>query len=769
MRRFWGRAGNPVPRGLLFAAALVQAGETPLSAQPAPSGQEITLPVVRDTWFSGVGSEADANLGGAARLKLKSIQEMSLIDIDPKPLRGKTIRSATLHLRSTGEPALKRVTVGSFGAPWVEGTSGSYAPQKGSSTFNHRAHPDVPWTVPGSDLCSVILAQGGTTWRMADATPPDAHGWQHIAVDPAIVAARIAGVSEGFFLYDDTGSEWTRRGETFEHRLFPNRFVYSRDSNRASAPYLTVTLGPEDHAPPAPPRDVRSESADLPAGEAKVSWAMPRDAGPAGVIGFLVDVNGKPAPRYLIPIPRLTDERMNMFIRDLGLKPGSEAMLSVRAVDGAGNVSQAAETRVRVSARLAAGLPGVVPPFLAADAADAPRLGNARVSVVDELDKVHPLSAEMIPKQAAGYLHANHLWSAQALRVRLHAAKNEFVGFQVVVDGDLKGIRPSLTFTGDGVVKVKAAFGRYQPVQSAKGPLPDPIVPLETGQDASVAGQTSGSLHVEVYVPHTTPAGDHKGTLTLKRGQDVLALEVALRVWDFTLPDSLSFLPDMNCYGLPENERDYYRLAHAHRTVLNRVPYSQNGIVADGWAPKWDGRRLDWKAWDRRFGPYFDGSAFADLPRKGVPIECFYLPMHENWPTPMEGITTAIPGPIAPSRRTIAATSWRSHGRWPSTCMPEGGKTPCSRASSTTRSTSSLGAGRAGRLPGCSTSRRISRIFGPSAISGPRFTKASRKRPARPSWSSAATSLARNGSATRSTACSTTTSSATRCVPTTGS
>ena len=52
--------------------------------------------------------------------------------------------------------------------------------------------------------------------------------------------------------------------------------------------------------------------------------------------------------------------------------------------------------------------------------------------------------------------------------------------------------------------------------------------------------------------------------------------------------------------------------------------------------PGWDGSRLDWSAWDKRFGPLLDGSAFADLPRKGVPIECLYLPLHENWPTPIE-------------------------------------------------------------------------------------------------------------------------------------
>jgi hypothetical protein len=72
---------------------------------------------------------------------------------------------------------------------------------------------------------------------------------------------------------------------------------------------------------------------------------------------------------------------------------------------------------------------------------------------------------------------------------------------------------------------------------------------------------------------------------------------------------------------------------------LNRLPYNQNGAIQDGCAPRWDNRRLelDWSDWDRRFGPLLDGSAFADLPRRRVPVECFYLPLHENWPSPMEG------------------------------------------------------------------------------------------------------------------------------------
>jgi hypothetical protein len=94
----------------------------------------------------------------------------------------------------------------------------------------------------------------------------------------------------------------------------------------------------------------------------------------------------------------------------------------------------------------------------------------------------------------------------------------------------------------------------------------------------------------------------------------------------------------MNCYGLPEppNEVGYYRVAQAHRTCLNRLPYNWRGQVGDGLGPKWNGKAFDWSAYDRRFGPLLDGSAFKDLPRGPVPVETFYLPLNENWPIPIE-------------------------------------------------------------------------------------------------------------------------------------
>src|SRR4051794_7116543 len=195
-------------------------------------GPTIRAEATRDLWISNVGSEADGNNGAAPRLKLKSHQEMSIIDIDPSPLKGRVVKRATLHVKSVGEPHLKRVTVGGLASEWVEGTGTSYEKQPGSSTHNHRRHPSEPWTADGGDFCDVMFGFRGTLWGSADASPPDKDGWQTVAVDPKVIAARVAGVSHGFVLYDDTGSEWRREGDRFIQTMMPNRFLFSRDQNR---------------------------------------------------------------------------------------------------------------------------------------------------------------------------------------------------------------------------------------------------------------------------------------------------------------------------------------------------------------------------------------------------------------------------------------------------------------------------------------------------------------------------------------------------------
>jgi hypothetical protein len=634
----------PNDRRIPAATAEVSPPQPDPNAHP-PRRIEIT----RDTWVSEVGREADGNNGASPRLKLKSIQEMTLLDLDARSLRGRTIRSAELHLKLAGDQPLRRVTISSVGAEWFEGTGSDYAIQPGGVTFRRRRHSDLPWSKGGGDLCHVVLGNGGTIWRMADASAPDQDGWQRIPVDPRIVEARLAGLSHGFLAFDDTGSEWSRSGEAFTFRLFPNRFVYSRDQNRDSGPYFTIELGPDDRQPPRAPSalQLEPESSLLPAGEALVSWVTPRDAGPAGTLGFVVTADGRDLPRELIPMAGPPGQWVEMHLRGLTGIRGRAVKLAVTGVDGAGNHGPPATASIELSERVARELPRPLPAPASPrslTATSLPRLGTLDVAVLDELDKLHPVTGELIPDEPDGYLALNHLWDAAAPRISLQGARNEYVAFQVLLRGDQAAgtIQPELTFVGAIGKQLAVEFGRYQAVTSKRGPLPDPIVPLGYPERTRVAGTKNQSFHVEIYIPHDLPAGKYEGALTLVlRGSRpaTLRLPVLLGVWDFTLPDHLSFLPEMNCYGLPENERDYYRLAHRHRTVLNRVPYNQNGRMQDGCAPGWDSRRgnLDWPAWDRRFGPLLDGSAFADLPRRRVPVDCFYLPLHENWPSPMEG------------------------------------------------------------------------------------------------------------------------------------
>ena len=355
-------------------AARAQASGTVPPATPSARDAPVRLEVLRDTWVSEAGSEADGNNGGASRLKLKSIQEMSLIDVDPAPLRGRVISGAWLHLKLAGDQPLRRVTVGGIGAEWFEGTGSGYERQKGAATFRHRRHPDLSWSSarPAGDLCNVILGNGGTNWGMADASPPDADGWQRIAIDPEVVAARAAGLSHGLLVFDDTGSEFTHEGDRFNLRLFPNRFVYSRDQNRASAPYLTVSLGAADQLPPAAPTGLISESRELPPGEAIVSWVTPRDQGPAGTLGFTATLDGRPVPRELIPLAGQAGARVEMHLRDLGLERLSSALVSVRAVDGAGNTGPAATATVRFSGKPAGAVAGPAPRIAARPRARRP-------------------------------------------------------------------------------------------------------------------------------------------------------------------------------------------------------------------------------------------------------------------------------------------------------------------------------------------------------------------------------------------------------------
>ena len=309
---------------------------------------------------------------------------------------------------------------------------------------------------------------------------------------------------------------------------------------------------------------------------------------------------------------------------------------------------------------------------------------DALVWAIDDTDKVHPISGNLLSEGAevydgktassGNYRKSNPVWDASTNTVRLVAGRNEFVSFQVVLEKqqqdlhkvfvnatDLFGTRERIS--ADRHIRLfKELYlqigGRWYP----DALLPFEIAgatPFEMPDRAGVPGQRAQAIWVDIYVPHELPPDTYTGQImVLHRNTNKQAiLQVELAVGAFTLPDKLGLDIDLMNYGFlnvergwPDMtmdgkrhrviEREFFRMAHAHRTTFSIVPYNHDGSIPAGAKPVLAGvggstRVADWSAWDARYGPLLSGEAFADLPRARQPVAHFFLPYNLMWPSDM--------------------------------------------------------------------------------------------------------------------------------------
>ena len=218
----------------------------------------IRLDVTRDAWVSAVGQEADGNNGAAPRLKIKSIQEMTLLDVDAAPLGGRTIRSAVLHLKKAGDEPTRARDGQQRRRGVVRGD--------GQQLCRPARRRDLP--PPPASRPPLVDRRGRPVPRRSSATAARPGGWptpRRPIPTAGSTCRSTRGSSRPAWPASATASSFSttraRNGPATARRsrfrLFPNRFVYSRDQNRASAPYFTVEPGPDDRQPPAAPRDLR--------------------------------------------------------------------------------------------------------------------------------------------------------------------------------------------------------------------------------------------------------------------------------------------------------------------------------------------------------------------------------------------------------------------------------------------------------------------------------------------------------------------------------
>lgn len=635
----------------LLCPALSMAGET-------------ICPCTADASVASSGSEAEQNSGTAPRIKIKGRENQLLMKFDLSAIPADAaIVGGTLWVKMA-QPQFRfnQMAVSTVSTDWVEGNGHSIDGEgKAGEGVCHNYPRDNKslWAQAGSTICDVTYGMGGSVEDYGFATPENDDWWK-IPVSGRVLAAMRAD-SYGIAVMEETGIWAPQRA---------NINVYSREQKK-SAPYLVVHWSEGDTKVPSAPKALTLHTKDLDDGQVVLTFTAGGADGEKGTaLGYEIRTVGEKVittdnwdkaqvvRRWQTPRPAEAGKEVRAWITDL--TPGASYSVGVVAYDSSGHRS-----------RLAVGemvtLPKKPAPRLSHMKAPAVRSGSpatfADIAVwaTDELTKVDPVSGDVLDGDGYKNLEArkgSHVWDGTDHVVRLTATKGEIVGFNLVIEAtegspgeivikpaDLKGPSeariPAGAFTLHRVWYV-ADKGKEKTTYYGD-PVPVLNAPLQIpAKDNKVAGQTNQSVYVDLTIPHGIPAGSYRGHLAISTGAGSGRADVQVDVMDLEMPDTLSFIVELNAYGWPDSKNidgwfAMHRLAHLHRMGYNVLSYGHCQSVTVPFLPvrKGEGaeaKTTDWKSFDRWMGPLLDGSAFADLPRNGVPIPHWYLPFHENYP-----------------------------------------------------------------------------------------------------------------------------------------
>lgn len=641
--RLWGR----------FWAALVLL--TPVGAR----ADEARLRCIADTNLSSYEGERDLNYGASNRIRLKGIQMMALFRFDMAPVAHWIVERATLHLRYAGnDRRLRTLGFSTVSAPWEEG-SGVGEKRAGETCFSWSGLGSRSWAGPQSDFTDVSFTADGTVAAYADLSLM-ADGWFSVPVDPRIVQAMAAGVSYGMAVTDEKG------------QTAANNDVFSREQSN-SQPYLVVEGHVSTEAAPTAISEAATKidpaHADFTTGALTLQWTAPATVYAVEIKTPNIGASGAAASRNQIRLAQ-PGRRQSMVIA--GLPPGRPLTLELTPIGVDGRRGRTISVKGMASAAVAKPSPFTripAPPYQPGTIGDE----RVRVSAYPDTEKANPISSQLLDaagpagygSPGAGAGAPNAVWDGRA--VRLSAARNEFVAFHLLIEAvspPLRGVAvlPGTRFlpaaSGKSALPWEVGMALYRDwYVRDRDWFPEVCVPL-TGpldipaSDNGVLGQRNQSVLVELLTPRDAVPGLYRGLVQVAvGGRKALAIPVLLEINALALPDRLGFDVSLNTYGTmggpfglddrtPEYralEREYHRMAHRHRTTLALLGYSHTGSTSTHYAPPLEAqgaslRVRDWSDFDTQFGPYLDGSAFQDMPRKGVPITHFYLPFHEAWP-----------------------------------------------------------------------------------------------------------------------------------------
>lgn len=625
--RAWKRVWDEVHFVLRDKPFLPPGPETaPSASVTQPKGEIVRLRSTADVWLSDANPEERISSSGKCSVwKIKSIQEMAAIRFDATPARGRQVLRARLFLRRSSDDLLRYLRVSTVNQDWEEGNSSqAYGPADGATWLFADHATRRSWAWPGSEFCDVIMTSGNSLASWAERKEGQ-DGWVSVEITPELIYALVAGDTDGLAVMDG--------GNLAYH----NNFIHSVQSPR-NEPYLEVELGRTlEERPAAPLVEARpaTERAHLNSGAIQITIAPAPQ-----VFCWKIFLDGQAVERWRVKHPA-PQGPTTFFLEDL--PPSHPFHLDVTAVSPGGLSSQ--PTRLKVTSSPALSQDLSLKPFQmpSKEPGQAEKGGRMAVWAYPGIVKVSPTKpAVMFGDLEGPYQKENAVWDGK--KIRLWGARGEYVSCQLCIenlnDKPLSNIRlsfeplqgPENSSLGNEAIECFRnwyAQNRDKVWQPAYAiPLP-PETPFHIPDPKrNLPGQQNQSLSLDIFIHREARPGLHRGAILIQAEQvDPISLPLEVEVLNFTLPDRLSFWPELNAYNIPAPAHDYYRLAHQHRCILNCWV----------WKPQVRGSGRDtqviWDEYDRNVGPLLDGKAFQANRRAGAPVECMYLPFADGWPT----------------------------------------------------------------------------------------------------------------------------------------
>ncbi|MCJ8331104.1 MAG: hypothetical protein HRT89_07935, partial [Lentisphaeria bacterium] len=614
--------------------------------------QSVKLNATADIWLSDANNQERASSSGLLdRMKIKTIQEMGAIRFDVGPAKGKTVKKATLFLHLAGKDKLRHIRVSTISQTWVEGkTKKGYGKADGATYWHADHNSNKRWSHESSEFADVIMGSGFSITHYDD-LKREKGGWISVSLTPELIYALVAGKSDGLAIME---------GGTI---LYFNNFIHTVQS-RKFAPYIMVELGKALTKAPAKPSVTAKPDTKMAAvktGAIKVTIKTAADT-----FCWKVKLNGKDVPMWQVPFPHAVQASgkeqehietgrgvqkgpVSFYLN--GLKPNASYKLEVTAIGRGGLASKPVKLTCKASP-----IPGK-PVTLGKISKPKGKAGllalgkDAKLWVVPGLVKIDPLTSQVMNKDMPAKGNANSVWNGKT--IGLHGAKGETLSFQLVIErnnentalGQITIIPQGLKGAGEIGVKNIALFKNWISKNKSGKWQPAYQIPIENNTALTIpdakrklAKQMNQTVYVDLHIPKTAKAGVYKGSIQVKAGDASVSLPIKINVHNFTLPDTLSFWVELNTYNVPKELLAFHQLTHQNRLVFN--PWVPRPKLSG----KGEGRKVDWKRYDKQVGSILSGAAFKNNHRAGIPTPCMYLPFADSWPTPLSPDNYAYKG-----------------------------------------------------------------------------------------------------------------------------